>query len=44
MRSSSAADRCKEHDIPLVLGAETRLDRVDHDALVAFAEREAAFL
>eukprot|EP00966_Prymnesium_polylepis_P210438 4873035-Prymnesium_polylepis.1 len=35
---------CKEHDIAAVLGADTRLNRVDHEALVALAEREAAFM
>mmetsp|Transcript_24803 Transcript_24803/g.52710 ORF Transcript_24803/g.52710 Transcript_24803/m.52710 type:complete len:260 (-) Transcript_24803:271-1050(-) len=44
LSSDALVQLCKQHDIPLVLGVDTRLDRTDHEALVALAEREAAFL
>ena len=34
---------CAENSIDLPLGAETRLEVEDHDALLMYAEREAAW-
>lgn len=35
---------CKRHEIPLVLGINTRLNHDDYEALIALADREAAFM
>eukprot|EP00326_Haptolina_ericina_P019915 CAMPEP_0181200294 /NCGR_PEP_ID=MMETSP1096-20121128/17680_1 /TAXON_ID=156174 ORGANISM="Chrysochromulina ericina, Strain CCMP281" /NCGR_SAMPLE_ID=MMETSP1096 /ASSEMBLY_ACC=CAM_ASM_000453 /LENGTH=221 /DNA_ID=CAMNT_0023290627 /DNA_START=42 /DNA_END=707 /DNA_ORIENTATION=+ len=44
LSAEALSDLCEQHGIPLVLGVQTRLPTVDFAALVAYAEREAAFL
>lgn len=44
LSSDTLVQLCERHDIPLVLGIHTRLNLVDHEALIAIAEAEEAFM